>query len=224
MAGVAGSKSQERTAAMVAWRLERRGWERQGRLMERRWPVVRVRGLEEDLAGLRGKEMERAKVGAIARFGGGDVMVRARGAYIGVGWMGACGWVGGIIGVGRRDRIREARGRGRWCRASNDSWINVHVYVLLASPISIPNQTAQPDYTHNTGYINFNMHRFLLSGRLQQTSGRPARAEACTMRVPWPEVQFHTTGCSIKHFKDKVYTYSGVYIPVSTPTNSRSAG
>lgn len=108
--------------------------------------------------------------------------------------MGACARVSGW--VGRRDRIREARGRGRWCRASNDSWINVHVYVLLASPISIgkkkneftfPNQTAQPDYTHNTGYINFNMHRFLLSGRLQQTSGRPARAEACTMRVPWPD-------------------------------------
>jgi hypothetical protein len=54
----------DRTAAMWAFRSTRSGWEevvQAGRLVERRW-----RGLEEDLPGVRGKEMDRPKLGAIS--------------------------------------------------------------------------------------------------------------------------------------------------------------
>ena len=53
----------ERTAVMWALRSARSGWEdvvQAGRLTERMW-----RGLEEDLPGVRGKEIERPKFGAI---------------------------------------------------------------------------------------------------------------------------------------------------------------
>jgi hypothetical protein len=49
------------------WRCKcaRIGWDRHGRLTERACPLAAT--LEEDgLEGLRGKEMERAKLGAIA--------------------------------------------------------------------------------------------------------------------------------------------------------------
>jgi hypothetical protein len=53
----------DRTAAMRVFSSARSGWEevvQAGRLMERLW-----RGLEEALPGVRGKEMDRPKLGAI---------------------------------------------------------------------------------------------------------------------------------------------------------------
>jgi hypothetical protein len=56
---------------MWAWRCARIGWERHGRLTERAWYAAAedaaARGLvdDDDLDGLSGKEMERAKLGAM---------------------------------------------------------------------------------------------------------------------------------------------------------------
>jgi hypothetical protein len=53
----------DRTAAMRVFSSARSGWKevvQAGRLMERLW-----RGLEEALPGVRGKEMDRPKLGAI---------------------------------------------------------------------------------------------------------------------------------------------------------------
>jgi hypothetical protein len=70
-----GSCAQARTAPMCAWRCARIGCERHGRLTERAWYAAAVeaaaaRGLVpdadvDDLDGLSGKEMERAKLGAM---------------------------------------------------------------------------------------------------------------------------------------------------------------
>ena len=59
-----------RTALMCACRCARIGWERHGRLTDRAWYAAAAedaaRGLvDDDLDGLRGKEMERAKLGAM---------------------------------------------------------------------------------------------------------------------------------------------------------------